>query len=117
MELKLTQDIVCKIAQQRFRNAALWRNLWMILVLGFGLVLIVFFIVSIIFFLHQDWLPAALTTVGTIVESAGIKWLVNRRKDAVKEEKEAYEEVRVVCRDTNKADKLQSKLTLFGQLR
>jgi hypothetical protein len=38
-------------------------------------------------------LPGALTTLGTIVEGAGIKWVADRRADAVKEEEDAYKEV------------------------
>lgn len=117
MAMKVPPDIVCKIAQQRYRNAALWRNLWMILLLGLGVVLVIFFIISIVFLLRQDWLPGVLATVGTIAESAGIKWLVDRRKDAVKEETEAYEEVSRVCRTTAPAQQLQAKLKLFGPLR
>ena len=118
MALQITQqDIVCQIAQERFKNAALWRNLWMILLLVFGFTLLIFFIISITFFIRQDWLPGALASLGVIVESAGIKWLVDRRKDAVKEETEAYQEVGRVCRDTVAADKLKTKLMLFGPLR
>lgn len=77
----------------------------------------IFFVLSIIFFLRQDWLPAALITIGTIVEGAGIKWIVLRRTDAVKEEGEAYSEVRNACRSTVAADKLKTDLVLFGQVR
>jgi hypothetical protein len=108
-------DIVCKLAQERFKSAALWRNLWTILLFAFGTILIVFFILSVILFLRQDWLPTALVTIGTIVEGAGIKWIAIRRAEAVKEEIEAYGEVGKVCKNTLVADNLTKKLMLFGQ--
>ena len=105
--------ILCKIAQEKFRNAALWKNLWTILLWVFGATVVIFLVLAIVFFLRQDWLPGALTTLGTIVEGAGIRWVVARRTDAVKEEEDAYNEVKDACKDMTRADDLRANLSLF----
>jgi uncharacterized membrane protein YcjF (UPF0283 family) len=102
--------IACKFAQERFRNAALWKNLWSILLIVFGTAVIIFAVIAIFFFIRQDWLPGALITLGTLVEGAGIKWVTDRRSDAAKEETEAYLEIGKVCNDTTGADKLKRNL-------
>ncbi len=106
-------DIVCKIAQERFRNAALWKNLWSILLWVFGATVVIFLVLAILFFLRQDWLPGALTSLGTIVEGAGIKWVVDRRSDAAKEEEDAYKEVEEACKDMTRADDLKVKFKIL----
>jgi hypothetical protein len=110
-------NIICRLAQDRYRNAALWRNLWTILLFAVGAVVAVFLVLAVVFFLRQDWLPAAAAALGTIVDGAGMKWVVDRRKDAVEEEREAYQEVREACRDVSRADQLGSKLRLWGPIR
>jgi LPS O-antigen subunit length determinant protein (WzzB/FepE family) len=111
--------ILCKIAQDRHRNAALWRNLWTILLWVFGAAIIIFLVIAIFFFLRQDWLPGALTTLGTIVQGVGIKWVADRRADAVKEEEKAYKEVEEACGDRTRAeaDRIRKDLTLFRSIR
>lgn len=69
-----------------------------------------------IFFVRQDWLPTALGTIGTIVGGTGIKWVVDRRIDAKKEEEGAYKKVTEACINTTTADTLKTKLTLFGKM-
>ncbi|MBW2038745.1 MAG: hypothetical protein JRI46_04000 [Deltaproteobacteria bacterium] len=108
-------SIACKTALKRHRDAALWRNLWTILLFAFGAAVVVFLVLAVLFFLRQDWLPAALTTLGTIVEGVGIKWVADRRAEAVKEEEEAYEEVDEECKDTTAPDSLRANLMLFGR--
>ncbi len=104
---------VCQIAQQRHRNAALWKNLWTILLFAFGAVVVGFLTLAVILFLRQDWLPGALATIATIIEGAAIKWVLDRRNEAAKEETEAYQEVKAVCKDTTAADNLRSSLRLW----
>jgi|SRR5713226_7010609 len=107
----------CEYARERHRTIAMWRNLWTILLFAFGASVVVFLVLSVVFFLRQDWLPGALTTLGTIVEGAGIKWVANRRAEAVKEEEEAYKDVAEKCKDTSAADRIRSKQALFGRFR
>ena len=96
----------------RHRDALLWRNAWSILVFVLATFVIGFILVSIVFYIRQDWLPGALTTLGTIVDGVAVKWVVDRRSDAVKEEKEAYEDVKKACGDASDADALRAKWTL-----
>jgi hypothetical protein len=109
--------VICKIAQERHRNAALWKNLWTILLWAFGAAVVVFLILAVLWFIRRDWLPAALTTLGTIVEGVGIKWVLDRRTDSVKEEEDAYKEVEEACKDVTTAKALRSNLALFGRAR
>jgi hypothetical protein len=73
----------CEFARERYYNRALWRNLWTILLFVFGSVVVLFFVAAIVLFIRQNWVPGALATVGTIVQGAAIKWVVDRRTDAV----------------------------------
>ena len=61
------------------------------------------------FFLRQDWLPGALTTVCTIAEGMGIRWVMTRCTEAKEEEENAYQDVKEVCSDAEvaEADKLR----------
>lgn len=115
----MTNEIItpCGYARERHHNIAMWRNLWTILLFAFGAAVMVFLVLAVLFFLRQDWLPAALTTLGTIVEGAGIKWVANRRAEAVKEEEKAYKDVKDQCKDTTTADNLRAKQMLFGLFR
>ncbi|NLE77539.1 MAG: hypothetical protein GX605_12420, partial [Chloroflexi bacterium] len=64
-------------------------------------------------FLRQDWLPGAVATVGTIVQGAGIKWVLDRRNEASQEELDAYKQVDEACQNTSKADAFKGSLRLF----
>ena len=75
-------------------------------------------------FVRQDWLPGALSTLGTIVNGVGIKWVYERRMEAVKEEEEAYKHVEEICAKEIAPEKVKqqlreatSKNLLFGKFR
>lgn len=104
---------MCNVALQRYRNALLWKNLWTILLFAFGAAVVVFLVLAVVFFIRQDWLPGAVSTLGTIAEGAAIKWVVDRRNEASEEEEEAYKKVEEQCKDTQAADALRSVLRLF----
>jgi hypothetical protein len=87
----------CRIAVDRYKNYAMWRNLWTILLFFFGSTIIVFACVSILLFINQGWLASAISTLGTIVSGASIGWVVKRREEAQKEEEKAYEDQKLVC--------------------
>jgi hypothetical protein len=106
------RNVICKIAQQRHRNAALWLRLWNILIWVFGAAVVVFLVIAVLFFLRQEWLPAAVTMLGTIVEGVAIKWVLDRRTDAKEEEDEAYNDVEESCGDLSNAVKLRNDLRL-----
>jgi hypothetical protein len=87
----------CRIAVDRYKNYAIWRNLWTILLFFFGATIIVFTCISILLFINQDWLASAISTLGTIVNGASISWVVKRREEAQREEERAYEDQKLVC--------------------
>lgn len=107
----------CEYAMERHHNIAMWRNLWTILIFAFGAFVVVFLVLAVVFSLREDWLPAALTALATIVEGVSIKWVLNRRSEAVKEEEKAYEDVKKMCRDTTEADNLVAGQKLLGLVR
>jgi LPS O-antigen subunit length determinant protein (WzzB/FepE family) len=94
----------CEYAQNRHKNLAMWRNLWTILLFALGAAIIGFAAVSILFFSREDWAAGAATTVATIVQGAGVKWVVTRRQQAKDEEEKAYQDVGKACKDTAEAD-------------
>lgn len=87
----------CEYARARHHQLALWRNLWTILLFLFGAAVVTFLVLSVLFFLKQEWLPAALATLGTIAEGLAIRWVADRRGEAVREEESAYEDVVGKC--------------------
>lgn len=104
--------IVCKAAQDRYRNALSWLKLWSILLWVFGAAIVIFLVLAIFFFIRQDWLPGALTTLGTIVEGVGINWVVKRRTVAVEEEKEAYKGMQEDCKDMVRAEEIRTSMRM-----
>ena len=74
-----------------------WRNLWTVLLFIFGSTVVIFLSASIVLFMTESWLPGAISTVGTIVNGAGIAWAVSRRAEAVKEEEQSYQDVEKKC--------------------
>lgn len=120
-----------EIALDRYKNLAMWRNLWTILLFMFGTTIILFFCICIILFINESWLPGAIATIGVIANGIGVRWVVIRRDESVKEEKESYSKLAALCNDSNKAVpfghkqqevldealKYQKKLRLLGSIR
>ena len=90
--------VVCDIAQDRHRGAVIWRNLWTLLLWIVGLSVVIFLVMAVLYLIQEDWLPAALLTLGSIAEGLGLKWVTDRRTDAAREEEEMYKDVEVACR-------------------
>jgi len=87
----------CDIAKGRYSKILMWRNLWTLLLFIFGTAVVLFLVASVVLFIRDSWLPAALTTLGTIVNGAGISWISKQRQTAVTEEKEAFTDVVTQC--------------------
>jgi hypothetical protein len=105
----------CEYARERHKNIARWRNLWTILLFVFGSAVVLFLTIAVLLFLRQATLGAALSTLGTIVGGVAIKWVVDRRVDAVKEEQDAYSDVAEKCGNASMADAFRSRNTLVGK--
>jgi hypothetical protein len=105
----------CDYARERHQNLVKWRNLWSILVFAFGSAVVLFLIAAVLFLIRSSFLPGALSTLGTIVGGVGIRWVVERRGDAVKEEEAAYQDVVKICSTASakdEADKFRARFTL-----
>jgi hypothetical protein len=80
----------CAIASERYFDKRRWLNLWTLLLWIFGATIILFLVIAITLFIRSTWLPAAVSLIGTIVSGAGIGWVLQRRTDAEKEERDAF---------------------------
>jgi hypothetical protein len=90
----------CGFAKARYvdidRLRKQWGTLW--IVLGVVVVLsLITLIVSIVFFLHSSWLPAATSALGTIMSSAATAWVATQRKTAVEEDQKAFDDLVEQC--------------------
>jgi hypothetical protein len=83
----------CEYARQRHQSLLRWRHFWTRLLFAFGAAIILFYIGAILLFIREIWLTFALSTLGTIVGGVGIKWVLKRRNEAVREEEKAYLDV------------------------
>ena len=107
----------CEYARERHRNILMWRNLWTILLFAFGTAVIVFAVLAVALFIREEWLAGAIMALGTLAQGAAIKWVVDRRADAVREEELAYQDVAAKCQDTEAADQLRASQNLIGSIR
>lgn len=115
----MAETTQCEYARDRHRQFVLWRNLWTILLFVFGTTIIIFLSIAILFFLNSEALKASLSTLGTIVSGVAVKWVKDRRDEAMAEEKSAYDDVVTRCTpDVVKALTVDAaKLKLFGLVR
>ena len=102
----------CEYARNRHKVIAMWANLWRGLVFVFGTAVVLFLILAILLFIQKTWLPAALTTLGTIASGRAMVWVTARRNAAVEEEVEAYNKENEACGDSKQADEVRSDLKL-----
>ena len=65
----------CRLAIERYRNFARWRNLWSILLFVLGASVVLFLLAAIFLLIREEWLPVALTTLGSIVSGVASKWV------------------------------------------
>jgi hypothetical protein len=107
----------CQYARERHRDIARWRNLWSILIFAFGSAIILFSIVAVTLFVRQAWITGAVSTVATVVSGVGTSWVLERRREAVAEEEEAYRDVQTHCGSTAEADAYRQKLTVLRRFR
>ena len=107
----------CEYARERHRNILMWRNLWTILLFVFGTAVIVFAVLAVALFIREEWLAGAIMALGTLAQGAAIKWVVDRRVEAVQEEEIAYQDVAAKCQDTEAADRLRASRNLIGGIR
>ena len=107
----------CDYARERHRNIARWRNLWTILLFIFGSAVVLFLTVAVLAFWKQAILAGALSTLSTIIGSVAIKWVMDRRADAVKEEQAAYDDVVARCdkSEAASAEAFRQRQSLLGK--
>lgn len=110
----------CQLALERYRNFARWRNLWSILLFVLGASVVLFLLAAILLLIREEWLPVALTTLGTIVTGVAAKWVMDRRAEALREEQAAYEDAQKNCANGEPAEarsRVDRQLKLFGSIR
>jgi hypothetical protein len=87
----------CDFAKARYLDISWLRKLWGYLWIVLGASTAIFLCVTIIFFLRSSWLPAALSTLGTVVNGAAMTWITTQRKTAADEEQQAFDELVQQC--------------------
>jgi len=87
----------CAVATERYFDKRRWLNLWTLLLWVFGVTVILFCCAAILLFITQTWLAGALTVLGTIVNGAGVGWVVTQRTTAEKEERDAFKVFTDTC--------------------
>jgi hypothetical protein len=110
----------CQLAIERYRNFARWRNLWSILLFVLGASVVLFLLAAIFLLIREEWLPVALTTLGTIVTGVAAKWVMDRRTESVKEEQAAFEAAQKYCANGEVATaqkEVDEQLRLLGTVR
>lgn len=110
----------CRLAIERYRNFARWRNLWSILLFVLGASVVLFLLAAIFLLIREEWLPVALTTLGSIVSGVASKWVIDRRTESVKEEQNAFEAAQKYCVNgevANAQKELDEQLRLLGTVR
>src|SRR5262245_14851597 len=104
------------MAGERYRSLLRWRERWTLLIYALGVVTTGFLIAAILLFVKELWLPAALSTVTTILTGGAAWWLLGRRNQAVLEEEQAYQEQRHDLKAEQNTEKgQQSRSVLVGR--
>jgi hypothetical protein len=109
----------CEFEQQRYRQTALFRALYTWLVFAFTVVLTGILILALVFIWHKKWFEGAVTGTTSIVGGGGIKFLLDRRAEAVTEEKEQAQRVRDACDPASIAatEAFAQRMKLWGMWR
>lgn len=93
----MSQVDICDFLFERWKNLALWRNLWTILLFLLGIAFTIFLIGAVLFFVRESWLPGALLTVSTVADGVAVGWILARRNQAVAEESAAKDDLLKNC--------------------
>ena len=80
-------------AKIRHVYALRWLNLWTGLVFVLGAAVAAFLVFCIYLLTQGQNLEGAISAIGSLLSGGGFAWVVSRRKEAVKEEKSAYEDL------------------------
>lgn len=93
----------CDFAKARYLDIKRVRNVWGYIWIGLGITVAVFLCLAIVLFLRSNWLPGALSTLGTIVNGAVMAWITTQRQTAANEEQQAFNELVQQCGPPAKA--------------
>lgn len=109
----------CEFEQQRYRQTALFRALYTWLVFAFTVVLTGILILGLVFLWHKKWVEGIVTGTTSLVGGGGVKFLLDRRAEAVTEEREQAQRVRDACDPAGIAavEAYAHKMKLFGMWR
>jgi hypothetical protein len=115
MELRvdlLVAGDACEIAKSRWRQAALFRFLYGMLIFVLSLVFLAVIILVISLFVTSRSVEAIVTGAGGIVDGVIVGFLLARRNEAVAEETAAFEAMSRACPPDLTVDR--SKFVFLG---
>lgn len=110
----LASNDVCAIATDRYHRIGLWRQLFTVLIFAVAVVMVVFIVLCIVFATNEEWVATTGTGLGTVASGVPLRWVLKRRREAVKEEEKAFEQVRAACGETSDAEAITRSLKLIG---
>jgi hypothetical protein len=93
----LPLETTCDFAKARYLDIGRLRKLWGMLWIFLGASVALFLGTSVLLFLRTNWLPGAISLLGTIVNGTAMKWLITQRKVAANEEESAFAELVQHC--------------------
>jgi hypothetical protein len=96
-------NVNCDTAKRRYFEVSLWFKRWNYLIFFLGIVVVLFLCISIALAAQQNWVPGAVTTVGTILTGTATGWVLSRRNQVGTEANEAFNDVMKYCQDVQVA--------------
>lgn len=111
---KLADGDACEFAKQRYYSIARWRNLWTVLVFILGVFITGLLVLTLILVLNNEFVQAAISGATSIVGSAPMAFILQRRKEAKAEEDSAYNDVHQRCGATDDVEGARKNLTFLG---
>lgn len=103
------------VSKKRHEYTLFWMNLWTGLVFVLGAAVVAFLVFCIYLLTQGQVLEGAISAIGSLVSGGGFAWVVSRRRDAVAEEKLAYEDLGEAKRLTDVRERQKaSRVAMFG---
>ena len=104
---------VCAIATDRYHRIALWRQLFTVLIFLVATAIVVFLVLCIVFATNKEWAATTATGLGTVASGVPLRWVLARRRDAVKEEQKAFDEAKTACGGDEDIQGIEANLKLL----
>jgi len=104
-------------AANRHHSALLWKNLWTTLLFVLGIAVVGFLTTSLILLVRGAYLESAASGFATLLSGGGFAWILERWRDAKKDEQDAFRDLEARQRAIKAAKQADSSRTpMVGRL-